>query len=300
MEKLTITNAYGDSITFEQGVSGYMLISRGDFGAIQVLNSSETGFQQRGITVNQKRYGSKPWSLVLGIKGATQTDANNRINKILRLFEIEYTETGDITPLTAKFEKTGFKPKVAKCFVTSTPTIDNTRANAVGGFQRMLINLLLPEPVWKDEDYTELLLESIINSFEFAIDLSDSFEFGEVSDTGVEVDYQGDISADLIIEFQGLATNPILENDTYSQSLKLLTTITDGTSAIIDTSYENPRVEINDVSAFQYIDPANSDLNMTLRRGTNLMKFSTDDTSPVVAVLKYKKTYLTPLGDLDD
>ena len=300
MEKLTIINAYGDSIIFEQGTHGYMLISRGDFGGVQVINSIEPGFQQRGITINQKRYGSKPLAVVLGVMGVSKADCNSRVNRILSLFEAEYISESDRTPLTIKFEKTGFIPKVAKAFIEFTPTIDNIKENAVGYFQRMLVNLILPEPVWKDEDYTELLLESIINSFEFAIDLSDSFEFGEVSDTGVEVDYQGDISADLIIEFQGLATNPILENDTYSQSLKLLTTISDGTSAIIDTSYENPRVEIDGVKAFDKIDALNSDLNMTLRRGVNLIKFSTDDTSPVIAVLKYKKTYLTPLGDLDD
>ena len=298
MEKITITNPYGDSLTFEQGASGYMLISRGSFGGVQVLNSEEMGYLQRGSSLSQKKYASKAWPIVLGIKGVNSDDLRSRLSNVEKLFDAEYNTRADLTPFTVKFEKTGYVPKVAKCYLSSSVDISNSQENNRGSYQRLFVSFWMPEPIWQDENYTEILLENVINSFEFAIDITDTFEFGEIQAEGVDVIYDGRLPASLIIEFQGLATNPLLENVTYGESLKLLTTIASGSSAIINTDYNNPQVEIDGVDSFSYIDSSNSDLDMLLRRGVNNIKLSTDDTSPAVAKIKFKKTYLTPLGDL--
>jgi hypothetical protein len=297
LEKITITNPYGDSLTFTQGASGYMLISRGDLGGTQIINTQETGYQQRGSTVIQKRYGTRVLNLTLGIKAVSENDFKNRLKQIQRLFEAEYTDRDDLSTFTVKFESTGYQSKVTQCFLRETPTLSNKREDRRGFYQRMFVSLLMFEPVWKDENNTEILLESIVNTFEFAVDITDSFEFGSLQEEGLTITNNGDMSSSLIIEFNGVATNPLIENVTYGESLKLNTTIADGSVVTINTNYNNPTIEIDGVNAFQYIDPNNSDLNMLLRRGDNLIKFSTDDTDPATAIVKYKKTYLTPLGD---
>jgi hypothetical protein len=304
MEKITIINPYGTSITFEQGVSGFMLISRGDLGATQSILQTDTGYLQRGTTVTQKRYASKTLNLTLGIKAASDTDMQSRLKRITRLFESEYNEADDLTKFTIIFEKTGFTTKKTYGYLQITPSFLNDNENSRGNYQRSFCSFLLPEPVWFADTEIGENLATKTNLFEFPLDITTDYEFSQISSDGVVVVNSGDIRTSLIIEFDGIATNPKIENVTYGESLKLNTTIVDGDVVTIDTSYNNPRVEINSggviSNVFEYIDPKNSDLNMTLRRGKNTLLFTSDDTSPAVARVYYTEKYITPFGGSDE
>lgn len=301
MEKITIINPYGTSITFEQGAKEFMLISRGDLGGIQSILNTDTGYLQRGTTVTQKRYGSKTLNLTLGIK--SNVDFKSKIRRVVRLFEGEYDNPNDLTKFTIIFKKTGYTTKRTYGYLQITPSFQNNMENARVNYQRSFCSFLLPEPVWFGNSTLSESLSTKTNLFEFPLDITTDYEFSQIEAEGIDIFNGGDVRTSLVIEFEGVATNPIIQNTTYGESLKLLTTVASGDTVTIDTSYEEPKVEIESggvtTNAFQYIDPNNSDLNMTLRRGTNTMSFTSDDTSPAVARIYYREKYLTPFsGDL--
>lgn len=300
MEKIILVNPYGRSITLGGFGEEFILMSRGDAGGLGVNISTETGYLQRGASVIQKTLGQKTFILTIGVKSGSQAVFKERMNTLSRFFEPEYYYRDSVVPFKMQIQTMGYTTKEMEVFVQKTPTFLNTREDSALYYQRCYVNLLAPIPIWKDVNNTSINLASQIDLLEFPLELSDSFEFSQLVSGGVPVNNLGDVSVPVKITFTGLSTNPIITNETYGESLKLLTTIADGDVVNIDTSYETPSVTITSggvtTNAFQYIDPANNSLNMTLRRGENLITYTSDDLSVSVATLRYKKSWLSPFS----
>lgn len=303
MSKLTIKNPYGDKIIFESGGKPFRLISRNDFGNIEYSLKTEKGFLQRGVSVVSKSMQSKIQPIELAILSNSYSDLKKRLKQISNLFEPEYHNTDDLTPFTLEYEDENkfSEIKVMRAFLRSSPTLKDKPDESIKYYQKMLTTFLLPEPVWKSKYYSEELLTTQEDLFVWPVSIQDGYTFGSISQGGVEISNDGNLSSSLIVEFKGPATNPMLENLTYGESLKLNYTLETGDTAIIDTSYNEPRLLITkadgtEIKAFKYIIPEHSDLNMRIRRGINEIKFSSDDTTAVEAVIKWYRNYTTPFG----
>lgn len=299
MEKITLTNQFGDSLTFSDYDPAFNWTFKGDLGSIPIAISTEKGYLQRGTSVIQKTISSKTFVFGVEVRGISLTAFKTNMKLFSRFFDPEGEE------MTLKYENTRVAgSKYMTVHVSSTPSILRNRSNHGRLSQRFVLNLFAPIPVWEDESMTETLLESQVDAFVFPIDISDAFIFAEVNDAGVEIDYEGDISTSIIIEFAGLSTNPSIENVTYSEKILLNKTIADGDGFRINTDYNNTEVVeiISGVEsgAFASVDPTYNSLNMTLRRGINLIKYTSDDTSRTSAVLKYKNKWLTPYSGVVD
>ena len=302
MGKITITNAYGDKIVLDDGTNGFKLLRTGDLGGVEVVNTTEKGYLQRGTTVTQKNLGSKLLAFTFATIQTSHATFKEEMRKVTKFFEPEYAGGADLSKFTIEYENTNYesKPKQIRAYLRKGPTMGDEPDNHTPFFQRMLVTFLAPQPGWKDILNSTLSLTTFINGLIYPIDITDSFVFGEITEGGVDIIYDGNISTSVIIEFQGPATNPEIINSTTGQSLKLLTTLTSAQSVRIDTDYENPEVKIIEAgvetNGFEFIDPNNSDLDTRIVRGTNTFEFNTDDTVPATATLTYKKVFLSPYG----
>jgi len=302
MRKITITNLYGDKIVLDDGTNGFKLLRTGDLGGVEVDNVTEKGYLQRGTTVTQKTISSKLLSFTFAVIRDTRLNFKEAMEKVTRFFEPEYNGADDLSKFNIEYYNSDYnsEPKAIMAYLRQGPTMRDESGEHTPTFQRMLVTFLAPQPGWKDILNSTLSLTTFINGLIYPIDITDSFVFGEITEGGVDVIYDGDISTSVIIEFQGPATNPEIINSTTGQSLKLLTTLTSAQSVRIDTDYENPEVKIIEAgvetNGFEFIDPNNSDLDTRIVRGTNTFEFNTDDTAPATATLTYKKVFLSPYG----
>jgi len=296
MDKLTITNPNGDVLVFISGDNRFGLLSISDFGNVGMVLNKKQGYQQRGNTVIQKRYDSRVMALTLFVSGETEAVFQRRIKQVSRFFEGEYIGGDDLTPFNLNFEING-NAKSGEAFMQATPIMRRNSDNYDARFQKFMVTFMMPDPIFYDEEYTETVFSSLLETFEFPLEISDEFEFGIIYEDGFPITNVGDIGVPIIVTFDGLSTNPVLENVTYGEKLKLNKTIAAGDSVLIDTSYENPRVLITESgvesNAFNIIDTTYNDLNMKLRRGINVLKYSSDDASASSATLYFKNGWMS-------
>ena len=299
LKNVKITNAYGDSLTFKTGHNDFGLLSMGDLGSISITNARRKGYLQRGETVVQKSYDARNLTLTLMVSGKTRTSFYNRMRQVSRLFEVEYTESNDLTPFTIEIETIQGK-KMAQAYVDMSPSFRMDADNYDERFQRFMVNFVMPTPVFMDLVGTEILAESQIDAFEFPVEIEDTFIFADILEGGFNIVNTGEVSMPLRIRFVGESTNPVVGNVTYGEFLKLNTTIADGDEVIIDTSYENPQVMLISggvaTSGFQFIDSEQSALNMMLRRGVNEFVYTSDDATRSSAIIEYRRGWLSVYG----
>lgn len=296
-EELKIINPYGDEIHL-MPQNEYHLLNFGDVGGLEYNIVTSKGYLQRGISVTQKTLGSKLWGITIGITGTTETSYLSKRAALCRFFDGEYLSVDNLEMFKLQYSRTGLVPKEIEAHLRKGPSQASDPENRTSRFQRSMVTFMLPEPLWQDQEETSILLESQVDLFEFPIEFSDTFEFGQVSDGGVEINNTGDVSTPIIIEFEGLSTNPVIENLTYGEKLKLNKTLAAGDQIIMNTDYRNPRLVIVssgvEENAFKYVDPTFNDFGITLRRGINEIKYSSDDTSRTTALLKYRRKWLSP------
>lgn len=118
--------------------------------------------------------------------------------------------------------------------------------------QEVIIQFQAPYPFW----YSPELLEQYFIGFSGGLSIPFSFPwtFGEIG-TEVELIYNGNTNAPVLIYMNGEVVNPEIKNLTTGKTIKINTTIPDGSILVINTKFGKKSVRIDGENAFQYVAP---------------------------------------------
>jgi hypothetical protein len=130
--------------------------------------------------------------------------------------------------------------------------------------------------------------------FTFPFDMSptDPVNFGTVIPSNIAIN-EGQVEAPVIIQIQGACINPVITNETTGEfiAFKDLTMIETDT-LIIDTTFGQKRVELNEQNVFYKLDFDSTFFNLSI--GENSIDFS-DDTGSTSATIHfiYRNLFIT-------
>lgn len=186
----------------------------------------------------------------------------------------------------------GKTQKKIKCVVYGTVKILTGQENKGLLHQRVIINLLCPEPFWEDISQSQYTMRDFTGSFTFPFNLPTNFAMrGDFC----MIFNDGDVSMPIEVIFKGNALNPTLTNLTTGEFIKVNRLIPDGYKLILNTAFGNKKVEIESPegtkeNAFHYIDLDSTFFSLPV--GETKIGFMADEGKPEVYV-RYNKKYLT-------
>lgn len=287
-DKLRFINALSQEIEFSSD-SVYRWLKVEDLGGVEITQQTIQGPYQDGVTsvgdgYFQPRVIALTVAVISDVKDSRIRDLNNRLNPRLGLGRLVY-EVGE------------YKRSLDQVKVRKLPTLPD--GNQAGpNYQITQIIFEAFDPLYTDEDYTEVTVSSGAGTFAFPLNLSDTFEFNYENSDGVVVENVGDVETPVTITIDGPVTAPLLvENLTSEESfevaLDLLSnerlTITTGISDlnVVKTDLDTGEEEV----AFSYLDVADSDF-FHLVLGVNSIRVTANDSSVASADLSYKNRYV--------
>ncbi|HQE49930.1 MAG TPA: phage tail family protein [Fervidobacterium sp.] len=178
-----------------------------------------------------------------------------------------------------------------KAIVDGAPIVSGSDRTKT--YQRVLINLLCPEPYWSalHEMLEELALWR--GALEFPLEIpAEGIEFGYRESTQVvTIDNQGDVPCALRVEFTALGTvkNPSLINVYTREFITINKVMQAGEKITITTDFANKRVvsEYEGIkqSALQYLDPNSTFLQLAV--GENVLRYDAEENIDNLQVLLY-------------
>lgn len=179
-----------------------------------------------------------------------------------------------------------------KAIATSLPNFPDGNDNRQATFQKALIQLVAPDPHWKDFITENYKLEDFVGNFHFKFHFP--VRFATRGDSRILLN-KGDVPTPIIVEFRGSAVNPRITNVTTGEFIQVNRTIPPGYKLVLDTSFGNKRVEIvapDGVveNAFHYIDLDSTFFSLNV--GETKFGFITDGGNPEVYV-EYKNRFLS-------
>lgn len=179
-----------------------------------------------------------------------------------------------------------------KAIATALPNFPDGSDNRQATFQKALIQLVAPDPHWKDIIAENYKLEDFVGNFRFKFRFP--VRFATRGDSRILIN-KGDVPTPIVVEFRGAAVNPKITNVTTGEFIKVNRTIPPGYKLVLDTSFGNKRVEIvapDGVveNAFHYIDLESTFFSLEV--GETKFGFITEGGNPEVYV-EYKHRYLS-------
>lgn len=264
----------------------YQLIAVEGLGGVEAdIQTTKSPFQQ-GATFIDAQLNPREVSVQLTIRGKTEEEliANRRtlsevFNPALGLGHFEYT---DVTGT-----------KVLYTVPTSVPYYPDGLGNRSPNFQKALINLLAPNPMFTDAVPNTIRLEDYVSNFRFPF--SFPVHFAVRGDLGT-IYNEGHMPAPLKITFRGPALNPQITKLETGETIRIKRMIPEGYSLIITTDFDNQSAEIvgpDGVSedAMGYLDLSVDWSFFMLGVGENRISFITDGGSPEVYI-EYRTQYV--------
>lgn len=144
-------------------------------------------------------------------------------------------------------------------------------------FQKFQINLLCPDPYWRDPNQVSRALTAYKGYFTLPFKLP--FKLGKQGDRTTLIN-DGDVPAPVSIDLQGPATNPQIRNATTGEFIKINTSIAADEILHIDTTPRHKRIEIyrGDIAlnGFGYFDYAGGATFWQLEPGENDVEYYAD------------------------
>lgn len=177
---------------------------------------------------------------------------------------------------------------------TTAPVFPIGMENRNKGWQKVQLFYEANNPFWYDE---ESIVESFKTSeplfyFPVAMSIAEPVMFGEVIPSNIATN-EGQVEAPVIIKIVGACVNPLIENKTTGEFIKFKD-LTMGAldELIIDTTFGQKKVELNEQNVFNKLDFASTFFNLQI--GDNEIEF-TDDTASTTATIHfiYRSLYIT-------
>ena len=157
--------------------------------------------------------------------------------------------------------------------------------------QKAIIDLVCPNPYWRDVNPTNIKLEDFVSNFSFPFSFPVSFAVRGDSKSFLN---DGHVPTPIKVTFVGESVNPKITNVTTGDFIKVNRTVPQGYSLIITTDFDNTAVKIVapdgvETNAMGYIDLNSEFFNLDI--GDNQLMFITDGGTPEVYI-EYKNWYV--------
>lgn len=285
MQKLIYTNSRGDSVTIGHNPP-FQLASIEGMGDLDADIQSSKAPYQDGTTYLDTLLNERNISIGLRIEAKS----------IEKLYELRRNIASIFNPKFGlgqlRYEYPG-GVKVIEAVSDHVPSFPSGKSNRGPLFQRSMIDLVCPDPYWRDVESISEPMRAIIPGFSFPLKFP--VEFGTEGSSQV-YENVGDVPAPVLIEFRGPATNPRVINETTGEFIQLNRVLGPEDRLFIDTSIGNKTVEIVDISGnrtnvFNWLD-VNSTL-FDLELGENKITYLADDgRENAIVQITYQNRYV--------
>lgn len=244
---IVFTNARGEKIYI--GTSKPFILQLFDTSTGANIQTQKAPFQD-GQTYIDALLEPRSISVTVAIVANTDEELFEKRQVLSRVFNPK------LGPGTLRYEYPGGTREV-KAVAETPPIFPSGKENKSTGFQRTLVNLLCPDPLWFDPTEELLTMASFVGGMLFP--MSFPLSFGTVGQT-LFVENKGDIKTPIFLTFKGPLKNPILENKTTGEKLKITQTIPSGERLEINTAFGQKSVRRIDASgnstnAFHWVSP---------------------------------------------
>jgi hypothetical protein len=282
MQRVVFTNALGKSIELYR--PPFLLNSVDGLGDVDAeIQTQKTPFQD-GSTYIDSILVSRPLSMEVSIHGDDSVDTQRKrvllssiLNPKLGLGLLRYENDNGTKEILAAID--------------NVPVFPSGQGNRGRTYQRALINFICPSPYWRSLDITEEPTFEPMFQFPF----EGTFEMGMQRDKRIIVN-DGDAPAPINIEFYGPAVNPIIQNNTTEEYIKVNQVLAEGEFMRVDTTPGNKSVEFVSpdgtvTNVFNWIDLGSTFFQLAI--GENEIEYSADsDIQGAVVNIRYNKLYV--------
>lgn len=280
MQKLTFTAANGQSIKMD--TRPFRLLTLQGAGAVQTDIQTQKAPYQDGATYIDALL--EPRSLLLEV--AIMAENNERLYQHRR--KLAQVFNPKLGPGLLRYEYDGGVKEI-EAVAELAPEFPTGRDNRMPGFQRAILSLVCPSPLWLDDYAVSEEIVTWIGGMTFPWVLPSSFAMK--GPKIINIVNRGDVEAPVRIEFRGPATNPRVTNRATGEFIQVNRELLAGDVLIITTDFGGKRVEINDQNVFNWIDLESS--FWQLQVGDNVIEYSSDDPVESAAVtISYRNRYV--------
>ena len=165
------------------------------------------------------------------------------------------------------------------------------------GYQRCLIHLVAPNPLWLSPLITEEPMAAYTGLFSFPLEIpeEEGIEMGFQIETRT-VENDGDTATPVYIEFFGPAAEPEVSNNTTGEFIRVNRSISANEKLVIDTEFGNKKVEVEKddgerENAFNWIDLESS--FWQLQVGENELEYRAEEGQDDATVrIRWRKRYM--------
>lgn len=283
IETVTFTNVRGQSIELSNR-RPFLLQSMEGKGNVTANVQVQKAPYQDGATYIDSELSIRPMALNVNIYSSTPEELNELKQLLTTIFNPK------LGPGNLIYSK-GATIREIKATVESVIQPIGKENNGIR-FQRVIINLICPDPDWLDIITENYKLEDFVGSFKFGFHLPT--RFSTRGDSKVLANY-GDVPTPIEVEFRGPVTNPVITNQTTGEFIRINRAIPAGYKLLLDTAFGSKRVDIiapdgTTTNGFHYIDLASTFFSLDV--GDNRIGFVAEGGYPEVFV-KYKHRYLS-------
>lgn len=272
MEKITFINSKGNSISFDKKPPLILQFLGGTGGADTDVQTQKSAFQD-GSNYLTSVLNERILTLQIAIMATSEAELYEHRRQLVSIFNSKLG-MGQLI-----YEYGDGKEKRIECVVDLAPQFPTGNDNRNGTYQKVIMDIIAPNPFWTDNFITGELLTQSVPQFSFNLELSDIFEFEILGTNRVTINNIGDVKTPVELIFSGPAANPKILNETTGEFIKIEKTLLDGESLSISTAFGNKYVLFNDgvgniTNAFSDID-LNS-VFWQLQLGENEISYITD------------------------
>ena len=146
-------------------------------------------------------------------------------------------------------------------------------------YQTALVNLTAPNPLWRDENKTNIILAKYEGGLTYPFEFPIEYGISANSKTGSN---EGDIKTPVYIEIVGPVTNPCVQNITTNQKLDIQQTLEDGEKIIIKTGFGEKEITLigtdgSETNVMHWLTDDSEFFNLAV--GENTLTFDEDSGS---------------------
>ncbi len=287
MEELVFTNSRNEYAALRNRVP-FVLKRIDGTGAIKTEVQTQKAPFQDGRTYIDSILEERDIYIEVGIFADTEEEVFQHRASLNRVFnpklgegELRYHYYGEV--------------KVIKATAVKAPEFPG--ADRVTGYQRCLIHLVAPDPLWLSPTTHEEPMAAYVGMFTFPLEIEEEgIKMGEQTEITV-VNNAGDIATPVEIEFHGPVVNPEIRNNTTGEFIRVNRSIGSDEKLVINTAFGGKTVEVvnnengEKESAFHWIDLES--VFWQLQVGDNELEYRADEgQDDAVVVIRWRKRFV--------
>ncbi|MFU1797460.1 distal tail protein Dit [Paenibacillus azoreducens] len=282
MQKVTYVNPRGESVVF--GNSGVFILQKieGTGNVPSEIKSTKSPYQD-GSTFVDLQLSDRPIPIEGFINAKSQQELYERRRELTRILnnklgpgKLIYTNSSRSYVIDAIAEE---GPVFGERYVFAN---------------LFTVNFIANDPYWRDESQIVKGLKFEDGGLTFPLRLATKFASASYRGNFYN---SGDVDTPVEIWYTGPATNPVVENETTAEYIKVNYELKEGDTLIINTAFGNKRVEVINKdgtrsNVFHWIDLGSTFFQLV--PGQNVLKYGSDkdsDQQAATVTIYYNNLY---------